>query len=83
MYKRMFFICSVALSGTLVGCSGADAAKQSDKDLRTSFEKPKVDINDVPASQKAMVQGFIDRANAMRAKAAAGGKPGSPGAAGH
>jgi hypothetical protein len=30
-----------------------------------------------------MVQGFIDRANAMRAKAAAGGKPGSPGAAGH
>jgi hypothetical protein len=71
MNKLTVFICSAALLGTLAGCSGgSDSSPQADKDMHAKFAKTKFDMNDVPPNQRAMVQGFIDRAKA-------GVKPGS------
>lgn len=62
------------LIGVVAGCSGGTTAEQDDKELRKQLSKPKIDMNDVPPNQRAMVQGYIDKANAMRAKAEAHGK---------
>jgi hypothetical protein len=74
MKKATVFTMLAILVGIVVGCSGGSSPAQDDKDLRAKLSKPKIDIKDVPPDQKAMVQGYIDRANEMRAKAQANGK---------
>ncbi len=51
-----------------VGCKSDTPSASDDKALRANFAKSTFDIKDVPADQKARVQGFIDRAKEMAAK---------------
>jgi len=61
MKKLLIFASLGALLWVNLGCSGSSEAAD-DKALRQKFAKEKFDMNDVPPSQRAMVQGFIDRA---------------------
>jgi hypothetical protein len=69
MKKAMLFPFFGILLGVVLGCSGGDPSAADDKALRKQFAKDKVDINDVPPDQRARVQGFMNRAAEMRAKA--------------
>jgi hypothetical protein len=74
--KKLLAFGSLGLLLTVnMGCSGS-SAQADDKELRKQFGKEKFDINDVPQNQRAMVQGYIDRAKNMSgpSKAASSGK---------
>lgn len=76
MKKLMLFACLGILTGAIGGCASGSSAATDDATMRKKLSKNKIDINDVPEKQRPMVQGFIDRANQMRAKgqAHAGGQ---------
>lgn len=70
MKKLSVFALFALLVAGNVACGGGSSANAADdKELRAKFAKQKFDMNDVPPSQRAMVQGFIDRRNKMAAQA--------------
>ena len=73
MKKLLIFASFGILIAGNVACSGGSSASGDDKDLRAKFAKPAIDMKDVPPSQKAIVQGFLDRRDKMAAQARAHG----------
>jgi hypothetical protein len=53
------------------GCSSSGTSPADETKLKQQFAKKNFDINDVPANERQMVQGFIDRNKKMAAQ----GKP--------
>jgi|GEM_PF-5353928 len=69
-YSALLVLASLCLSA----CSGDNKSPQHEAELKKAFDKKTLDINDVPANERSMVQGFIDRNNAMKAQRAKEGK---------
>ena len=66
MNQRLRVLAASTVLAVLAGCSGGPSKAEQDQ-LKQQFGQKTVDINQVPANEKQRVQGFIDRANAMRA----------------
>jgi len=68
MNQRLIFPAAVIVAA-LAGCSGDSTTPAEQAKLKTAFAQQHIDMSQVPANQRQRVQGFIDRANAMRATA--------------
>lgn len=66
--KNLLFVILILGYVCSAGCSSDQTSATEEKNLRQQFAKKNFDIKDVPPNERAMVQGYMDRAKKMAAE---------------